>query len=102
MRYTGLSLAYQLCSLLVGGGTPVLAQWILNSTGSIVGVAIASGLYALVSLTCTLALLRITGFRAGELSSAERADARELAAGAAAEPDAPERGRPLPTGPHPA
>ncbi len=104
VRYTGLSLAYQLCSLLVGGGTPVLAQWILNSTGSIVGVAIASGLYALVSLTCTLALLRITGFRAGELSSAERADARELAAGAAPaeEPDAPERGRPLPAGPHPA
>jgi len=88
----------------VGGGTPVLAQWILNSTGSIVGVAIASGLYALVSLACTLALLRITGFRAGELSSAERADARELAAGAtpAAEPGAPERGRPLPAGPHPA
>ncbi|WP_333908715.1 MFS transporter [Pseudomonas sp. Q1-7] len=78
VRYSGLSLAYQLCSLLVGGATPVLAQWILNSTGSIKGVAIASASYAVVSLACTLALLRITGFRASDLSSAERADAEEL------------------------
>ncbi|HHH9191367.1 TPA: MFS transporter [Pseudomonas aeruginosa] len=78
VRYTGLSLAYQLCSLLVGGGTPVLAQWILNSTGSIVGVALASACYALVSLACTLALLRITGFHASDLSTAERADAEDL------------------------
>lgn len=74
VRYSGLSLAYQLCSLLVGGGTPLLAQWILNSTGSIVGVAIASALYAVVSLICTLALLRITGHSASELSAAERDD----------------------------
>ncbi|WP_236233869.1 MFS transporter [Pseudomonas tohonis] len=74
VRYSGLSLAYQLCSLLVGGGTPLLAQWILNSTGSIVGVAIASALYAVVSLACTLALLRITGHRASERSTAERDD----------------------------
>ncbi|MBO3276519.1 MFS transporter [Pseudomonas schmalbachii] len=78
VRYTGLSLAYQLCSLLVGGGTPVLAQWILNSTGSIVGVAIASAMYAVVSLVCTLALLKLTGFRASDLSTAEKADAEEL------------------------
>ncbi|CAD5109148.1 MFS transporter [Zestomonas carbonaria] len=78
VRYSGLSLAYQLCSLAVGGATPVLAQWILNSTGSIVGVAIASAIYAVVSLACTLALLRITGHRASDLSTAERADAEQL------------------------
>lgn len=85
VRYTGLSLAYQLCSLLVGGGTPVMAQWILNSTGSIVGVALASACYALVSLACTLALLRITGFHASDLSTAERADAEDLQRPAAVE-----------------
>ncbi len=37
IRYTGLSTAYQLCSLVVGGGTPVLAQWMLNTSGNIVG-----------------------------------------------------------------
>jgi MFS family permease len=86
VRYTGLSLAYQLSALVVGGGTPVLAQAILNATGSIVGVAIASGLYALVSLVCMLILLQRTGYRANELSTAERRDAAEWAAeGASAE-----------------
>ncbi|MDE2202518.1 MAG: MHS family MFS transporter [Burkholderiaceae bacterium] len=78
IRYTGLSLAYQLCSLVVGGGTPVFAQWVLNSTGHIVGVAVSSAVYAGVSLACTLVLLNRTGYRADELSSAERADAMDL------------------------
>ncbi|KAF1029285.1 MAG: Inner membrane metabolite transport protein YhjE [Burkholderia plantarii] len=75
VRYTGLSLAYQLCSLVVGGGTPVLAQAILGATGGITGVAVASGLYAVVSLACMLALLARTGHRGSEPSTAERADA---------------------------
>lgn len=78
IRYTGLSLAYQLCSLVVGGGTPVLAQWMLNTSGSIVPVAITSGCYALVSLVCTLLLLKRTGHDAKALSTAEQSDADEL------------------------
>jgi len=40
VRYTGVSLAYQLCSSIVGGSTPLIAQWILNnSNGSPWGVA---------------------------------------------------------------
>ena len=40
IRYTGVSLAYQLCSSLIGGATPLVAQWILNSSnGSPWGVA---------------------------------------------------------------
>jgi len=77
VRYTGLPLAYQLCSLVVGSGTPVLAQAILNATGSITGVAIASALYACASLVCMLALLQRTGYRASDLSTAERADLAE-------------------------
>ncbi|MFW0794434.1 MFS transporter [Gordonia sp. CPCC 205515] len=78
IRYTGLSLSYQLCSLVVGGGTPVLAQWLYNSSGNIIGVAIVSASYALVSLVCTLLLLNRTGYRVGEMSSAEREDEIEL------------------------
>ncbi|WP_323120620.1 MFS transporter [Burkholderia alba] len=84
VRYTGLSLSYQLCSLLIGGGTPVLAQAILNATGSIAGVALASALYACISLVCMLMLLKRTGYRASELSTAERADEEESGP---AEPD---------------
>ena len=79
VRYSGLSISYQLCSLLVGGATPLLAQGILNSTGSIVGVAIASASYALVSLVCMFMLLKRIGHNASALSTAEQADADELA-----------------------
>ncbi|OPK10314.1 MFS transporter [Pseudomonas sp. VI4.1] len=79
VRYSGLSISYQLCSLLVGGATPILAQGILNSTGSIIGVAIASASYALVSLVCMLLLLKRIGHTASDLSTAEQADADEFA-----------------------
>lgn len=88
IRYTGLSLAYQLCSLLIGGGTPVLAQWILNSTGEIFWVAIAAGSYAIISLICTLLLLQKTGHQASELSTAEQADAQDTAGVSSADSDA--------------
>ncbi|KRW58554.1 MFS transporter [Pseudomonas sp. TTU2014-080ASC] len=88
IRYTGLSLAYQLCSLLIGGGTPVLAQWILNSTGEIFWVAIAAGSYAIISLICTLLLLQKTGHQASELSTAEQADAQDIAGVSLADSDA--------------
>ena len=79
VRYTGISLAYQLCSMTVAGGTPAIAQWMYTSSASIVPVAILSGCYALVSLICTLILLQKTGWNANEDSNAERAEAAELA-----------------------
>lgn len=33
IRYTGVSLAYQLCATIFGGTTPIVAQWLLNVTG---------------------------------------------------------------------
>lgn len=79
IRYTGLSLAYQLCSLLIGGGTPVLAQYILNSTGGIFWVAVASALYAVVSLVASIMLINRTGIHAKDHSLAEQADSLNLA-----------------------
>ncbi|HIY66475.1 MAG TPA: MHS family MFS transporter [Candidatus Agrococcus pullicola] len=32
IRYSGISLSYQLCATLIGGSTPLIAQWILNSS----------------------------------------------------------------------
>lgn len=34
VRYTGVSMAYQLCATIFGGSTPIVAQWLLNSTGN--------------------------------------------------------------------
>ena len=85
VRYTGISLAYQLCSMTVGGGTAAAAQWMYNSSDSIIPVAILSASYALVSLNCTLILLNKTGWRASENSKAEAADEAEFAKALAAE-----------------
>lgn len=85
VRYTGISLAYQLCSMTVGGGTAAAAQWMYTSSGSIVPVVILSAGYALVSLVCTLILLNKTGWTASENSKAEAADEAEFAAALAAE-----------------
>lgn len=85
VRYTGISLAYQLCSMTVGGGTAAAAQWMYNSSDSIIPVAILSASYALVSLICTLILLNKTGWRASENSKAEAADEAEFAEALAAE-----------------
>ncbi|HEY3682139.1 MAG TPA: MFS transporter [Streptosporangiaceae bacterium] len=40
VRYTGISLSYQLCSTLIGGTTPLLAEYLLTRSGSIWPVAV--------------------------------------------------------------
>lgn len=51
IRYTGVSLSYQLCSSLVGGVTPLLAQWILTASGgSPWGLAIFNAVVFLVTM----------------------------------------------------
>lgn len=74
IRYTGLSVGYQLCSMVVAGGTPTIAQLLLNRFDSIVPVAVLGALYALSSLVCTIAILNRTGWTAAEYSHAEQAD----------------------------
>ncbi|MGW7517407.1 MFS transporter [Streptomyces sp. NPDC054796] len=58
VRYTGISLCYQLCGTLLGGTTPVIGQFLLNRTGSI-GAVIAYAVFQVVlTLGCMLLLLR--------------------------------------------
>lgn len=33
VRYTGVSVAYQVCATIFGGSTPLLAQWVLTTSG---------------------------------------------------------------------
>lgn len=53
IRYTGMSLAYNLCAIL-GGFTPSVSEWMIRETGnniSIMWLLIAAGVASLVSLT---------------------------------------------------
>jgi MFS family permease len=73
VRYTGISVSYQLCATLIGGTTPLLAQLALNLTGgSWVGIAAFYILLIAVTLTGVLTLARSTGFSAAR-ERAERA-----------------------------
>ncbi|CAH0222962.1 Inner membrane metabolite transport protein YhjE [Microbacterium oxydans] len=59
IRYSGVSLAYQLCATVFGGSTPLVAQWILNSTGgSVWGVAVFYAAMILLTIAGVWALQR--------------------------------------------
>ncbi|UQS25675.1 MFS transporter [Amycolatopsis thermalba] len=73
VRYTGISLCYQLCGTLLGGTTPIVGQFLLSQTGSIVAVIVYAVFQVLLTLGCMLALLRKPNYdeRAGEASGAQ-------------------------------
>jgi MFS family permease len=59
IRYTGISLSYQLCSALIGGTAPMVGQWLYGASGeSIVPVAGYQMALVGVSLVCSLLVLR--------------------------------------------
>lgn len=65
VRYTGVSLAYQLCATLIGGSTPLIAQWILTSSGgSPWGVAAFYAVMLLATIAGVWGLNRLAVSRA--------------------------------------
>ncbi|MET9477985.1 MFS transporter [Streptomyces sp. NPDC002917] len=58
LRYTGISLCYQLCGTLLGGTTPIIGQFLLNRTGSIAAVIAYAVLQVVLTLGCMLLLLK--------------------------------------------
>lgn len=58
VRYTGISLCYQMCGTLLGGTTPVIGQFLLNRTGSITAVICYAVFQVLLTLGCMLLLLK--------------------------------------------
>ncbi|MFE4920114.1 MFS transporter [Streptomyces sp. NPDC056661] len=58
LRYTGISLCYQLCGTLLGGTTPIIGQFLLNRTGSITAVIAYAVLQVVLTLGCMLLLLK--------------------------------------------
>ncbi|NBE52665.1 MFS transporter [Streptomyces boluensis] len=58
LRYTGISLCYQLCGTLLGGTTPIVGQFLLNRTGSITAVIAYAMFQVALTLGCMLLLLK--------------------------------------------
>jgi MFS family permease len=57
VRYTGISLSYQLCSTFFAGTAPMIGQFLLNTTGSIVSVIALALVHVAITLICVLRLL---------------------------------------------
>jgi len=58
VRYTGISLCYQLCGTILGGTTPIVGQSLLNWTGSITAVICYAVFQVLLTLGCMILILR--------------------------------------------
>ncbi|MEU6119909.1 MFS transporter [Streptomyces sp. NPDC047117] len=68
VRYTGISLSYQLCSALIGGTAPLVGEWLFTAGGgSIVPVAVYQMALVAVSLVCSLAVLARSARTADQL-----------------------------------
>lgn len=76
IRYSGVSLAYQLCATIFGGSTPLIAQWILNSSGgSVWAVAVFYAAMVLITLGGVWALSRQIAKQTDALPAPAKADA---------------------------
>ena len=80
LRYTGISLCYQLCGTLLGGTTPIIGQFLLNRTGSITAVIAYALFQVALTLGCMLLLLKRPNH--DELAAAPEPAPRAVAASA--------------------
>lgn len=83
IRYSGISLSYQLCATLIGGSTPLVAQAILTATGG--------SPWGVFAYFVTMIVLTIIGVLA-LARAAERRAAREAETMGAAAPSSPVAG----------
>ncbi|MDA3630068.1 MFS transporter [Saccharopolyspora oryzae] len=75
VRYTGISLCYQLCGTLLGGTTPIVGQFLLNLSGSIAAVIAYAIFQVLLTLGCMLLLLRRPNYDARAQSASTSTEA---------------------------
>ncbi|MEV6228752.1 MFS transporter [Saccharopolyspora shandongensis] len=73
IRYTGISLAYQLCSTLIGGTTPFAAQALLTSSGG--SFWPVAGFYVTLLLITTASVAGLARFGARRASQEQPAQA---------------------------
>jgi len=78
LRYTGISLSYQLCGTILGGTTPIVGQFLLNQTGSITAVIAYALFQVALTLVCMLLLLKRRNY--DETAGAEEKQAGAMAA----------------------
>ncbi|WP_103760059.1 MFS transporter [Streptomyces sp. SM10] len=76
VRYTGMSLSYQLCTTLFAGTAPIVSQYLLTATGSTWPVVVLGLGYTVVTLLGVIPLLARTGDASPARTAPEPATSR--------------------------
>ncbi|MGV9699398.1 MFS transporter [Streptomyces sp. NPDC003470] len=79
LRYTGISLSYQLCGTILGGTTPIIGQFLLNQSGSIATVIAYALFQVALTLVCMLFLLKRPNYDETAATDEKPADAMAAA-----------------------
>lgn len=78
VRYTGISLSYQLSTAVFAGTAPMVSQYLLTRTNSIWPVVALGLVYVVLSLVCMTALLRRSALHAQGLESTSSSDMTDV------------------------
>src|SRR6476646_8926339 len=74
MRYSGVSLGYQVTSIVAGSLAPAIATWLLGEFGTWVPIAIYLAAASVVTLVAALFMRETNGIDLESLDEADRAD----------------------------
>ncbi len=72
MRYSGVSLGYQVTSIIAGSLAPIIATALLSSTGSWVPIAIYLAIAAVITLVAVISLRETRGISLYEIDRVDR------------------------------
>ncbi|MFL4477830.1 MFS transporter [Paeniglutamicibacter sp. ORCA_105] len=73
MRYSGVSLGYQVTSIVAGSMAPIIATFLLSIYGSWVPVAIYIGIAAIITLAVVYSMRETNGISLHDIDEADRA-----------------------------
>jgi hypothetical protein len=76
MRYSGVSLGYQVTSIVAGSLAPAIATWLLGEFGTWVPIAVYLAAAAVITLIAALLMRETNGI---DLKTIDEADREELA-----------------------
>lgn len=86
IRYTGISLSYQLSSTVFAGTAPMMGQFLFNATGSIMAVIVLAVVHVVITVVSVLGLLSRSRSLGSAYGSADSFSTHEVSAA----PDATE------------
>jgi fucose permease len=74
MRYSGVSLGYQVTSIVAGSVAPAIATWLLDTFGSAVPIAIYLAAASVITLIAAIFTRETKGIDLKTLDEADRED----------------------------